>query len=794
MCFLATKHCEYVSHKRILILAKEVIMSSLPKPPFLISARFLGPVFTFDGELTKESQNLIFARNGTGKSFISRAFRCLDLYGGGVDVINAPRNLVSDESKDGKGQFSFSCGSKILGAMTLNKIDDTFIAQTNDTIFHVFSEDFVQEELREKEYKLDGKIENVISIDSDNIKLKDAQDTANLTSININTEYKKLNDKFEQEKSDELNLKAGINKQLGDYKKLSFPSLLESFVENPNELLGKFKDILKDLDALKSIPAEPLYPIKASILNGNELNLVELEAVVSKITSASSVAASIKNKIDAHHSFFEIGIKIIENKHSAECPFCEQDLTNPEPKSVVDAYIQYFNDAEEKHKSELRQHYSILNVFSKEIEKLDNDLMRQRSRFDDLKLYLTSQKYIDLENHEDPLYALSETISKLKLVVENKASNLTVSNNFSDQKFLERLQDLNTIIEENNIKVINLNKAIEKSDDERKLLQRNACSAFEREFATSNWDSIENLRTLQKASSDAIASLQQLEKSSPSKEARSRVAETFELLLRDFFGDKYVFDKDGFVLKHKDREMDRGPHRTLSDGEKTAIAFCYFIACSHRKVTANSDYANLYFVFDDPVTSMSYDFVFSIAQTLKNMSISKLGEISINPNFIDGNKYIRPRLLILTHSSYFFNISLTNRVVKGEAAFTLFPDMDVHKMAKTNKYIAPFQEQLKHVQQVANGAEPNYSTGNAIRSVLEAVGRFCCPDKSESLTIFIQHLAGEENISLKSVMINSLCHGTYYDETPPPNDISLACKETITVVDRYAKGQLNILL
>ena len=130
-----------------------------------------------------------------------------------------------------------------------------------------------------------------------------------------------------------------------------------------------------------------------------------------------------------------------------------------------------------------------------------------------------------------------------------------------------------------------------------------------------------------------------------------------------------MFDKELFILKRGDQEMARGPHRTLSDGEKTAIAFCYFVACVHLKVKANSDYKKLFLVFDDPVTSMSYDFVFSIAQALKNLSVSKQGEVSINPSVIDGNKKLRPNLLILTHSSYFFNISFTNRVVPESAAF-----------------------------------------------------------------------------------------------------------------------------
>jgi hypothetical protein len=107
--------------------------------------------------------------------------------------------------------------------------------------------------------------------------------------------------------------------------------------------------------------------------------------------------------------------------------------------------------------------------------------------------------------------------------------------------------------------------------------------------------------------------------------------------------------------------------------------------------------------------------------------------------------------------------------------------------------VAPFGQQLEHVYSVANGSNPDHGTGNAIRSVLEAVGRFCRPDKSQSLQEFVAYLAGEENISIKSVLINSLCHGSYYDETPSPDDLKLASNETIAVVNRFAVGQLELI-
>ncbi len=190
---------------------------------------------------------------------------------------------------------------------------------------------------------------------------------------------------------------------------------------------------------------------------------------------------------------------------------------------------------------------------------------------------------------------------------------------------------------------------------------------------------------------------------------------------------------------------------------------------------------------------MSYDYIFAIAQTLKHLNISKQGRISVNPSEIDGNKSPRPNLLVLTHSSYFFNVARANAVIKPEATFALSNTGSKHKIARMSQYVAPFEQQLESIYRIAEGKEPDHSTGNSIRSVLEAVGRFCRPDKTPSVQEFITFLAGEDGISIKSTLINSMCHGAYYDETPTADDIALACKEAIAVVERYAPGHLSLL-
>ncbi|PYE80871.1 AAA domain-containing protein [Pseudoroseicyclus aestuarii] len=680
-----------------------------------------------------------------------------------------------------------------MGTLELQKAGDAVTATVNDAIFHVFSEDFVQDELRERKYELDGEIENLIAVDSANIKLDDAKKALEDSRAKASNAYSALDSKFTAAKEPELHGKASIKKQLREYKALSLEKLLELYEKKPEAPGQTLADIIKDLDSLKAIPAEPAYPGKVEAIATDDVDLDALAVSLEQPTSPSSVSEAIKKKIDAHHGFYQEGAKMVRDEHRAECPFCEQGIANPDPKALIDAYIEYFEDEEEKHKAELREFFRKLRQKEINLDRTETQLARQKSRYDDLRRHVPSKKDTEISDGADALKKARDAIAAIKSVIEQKAAALGTAAALPAENMFAWVTAINKVIGESNEEAAALTSAVGKADEERRTLQRKACAMFEREFAFGNWPEIEVLCGLLADSVVKQNAVSELEKASPSAQARDRVAETFKFLLKEFFAEKYVFDTTSFALKRGEQNMVRGPHRTLSDGEKTAIAFCYFIACAHKKVATGSDYRKLFFVFDDPVTSMSYDFIFAIAQTLKNLNISDQGGISINPGKIAGDKCWRPELLLLTHSSYFFNISLTNRVVDANAAFALHTDGKSHSLARLNKYIAPFQEQLIDIHDVANGKDPDHRTANCVRSVLEAIGRFCRPDKSDSLTDFVKHLAGEEGMTLKSVLINSLCHGTYYDETPPPDDLVLACKETLVVVERYAVGQLALI-
>ena len=72
-------------------------------------------------DLSTEKQNLIYARNGTGKSFIARALRLFDetVYSN-YEQSRIPDLLVSEESAQGTGSFRLYEGSACIGSLELD--------------------------------------------------------------------------------------------------------------------------------------------------------------------------------------------------------------------------------------------------------------------------------------------------------------------------------------------------------------------------------------------------------------------------------------------------------------------------------------------------------------------------------------------------------------------------------------------------------------------------------------------------------------------------------------------------
>lgn len=447
--------------------------------------------------------------------------------------------------------------------------------------------------------------------------------------VNLNATMGELQDKFESGKESTLKAKANIRAALTEYKNLNLGSLLASHAVEPEVSKYASSQLLGELDKLKSLPSEIVHPEEVVAFTVDLEFLDEIKQALSRITSPATVAEQVKNKIETDVDFFKRGAFLYQKTLEEHCPFCDQNLASQDAKDLLDAYISYFNDEEQKHKEQLGNLSSGIERIRQSVLQLELRLKKRKILFDELRAYIPSKKGSNLTDCSEDIEKLGAELDSIAQFLQEKYKDPSKSLNLSSSQLDAILMVFQTKILQNNKLAVELSVSANSTDKERKNIQRVLCKNFEIDFARKNWALIEQVREFQSKILEKEVEKQELLKGQIPEAAKERVADTFEVLLGQFFGAKYKFSRDSFTLTRGNDPMTRGTHRTLSDGEKSVLAFCYFLACIHKKVSDNLDYKKLFLVFDDPVTSMSYDHVFSIAQTLKNLRIYDDGRIEI---------------------------------------------------------------------------------------------------------------------------------------------------------------------
>lgn len=759
-----------------------------PKPFLKISARHIGPIMSLDATLSKNKQNLIFARNGTGKSFLARSLRLLDESAlEGVTPQDMPNLLVSEESSSKQGTFQLYEDDACIGSLGLNCTSKTVSFSAPQYIFHVFSEDYVDFHLRQKSFELDGEIAHEIIIGQENLTLDEKENESGSVKESLAKSRKTLDEAFASQRK-KLQADFQINASLGSFRSLNTNLYFEASPFSVESSDQRLSQLLASFNKFKSLPNDPNLPT-ATAPNGLGLDWEILNLALARVTSPSSVAEEVKLKIAEDPDFFRSGLKLA-TASAKDCPFCTQSLTQA-AQFALSKYQEYFEDAEAREKDALMSLVKDVSAARSKVEKWKGKYLTAKSAFDELKAYFPSVQEKKTEDESAALEAIDANLAAILEALEVKQQSLDTPQEGPVDSAAFDYDEFVKIGERNGKLFEDLASLVNNSSNERKSIQNNAYGAFLKKYCTAHSTDIETIRLLTKQVQTLQGEIDELRRTQGDKaDARTRVAETFTILLNRFFGAKYTFEPNEFKVLREQKNMERGGDRTRSDGEKAVMAFCYFIAQCHLKVTSNEDYARLYFVFDDPVNSMSFDYVYAIVQTLKLLRIGAAGELEFNPK--SGNP--RPRMLVLTHNNYFYNVASSNGAIPKSGLFQLVPGTTQHTLASQKGFASPHQQQLKHVHDVSVGdVEPDFMTPNSIRSVVESMWKFCRPDVVD-FGAFFEFLIDECEIELKSVLINDLSHGGKFDDPPhKAEDIVEAAREAISVVERFAQGQLKHL-
>jgi wobble nucleotide-excising tRNase len=700
---------------------------------------------------------IFFAANGTGKSFLSRLFRL---------TAHEKQAQFADELltiEKPSGSMSFQIIEKeLLISIKRGKVPTV----QNDTglIFHVFNSDFVEENIKPNNYAPNGNIEGYIlgktQIDLSEEKKQESAQRSYIKALSESI------DKTIDEAKQEVRSK-GVTANTAELTLFTRQAMIDN---KDFGYLSSYDEIVAQLDTLSRVP-ESLADVPTPSFHLDLSFFEEVKTILLSAYPKSEWDEDFVVNYQAKRKFIESGLDI--SKDGDICPFCEQAYTEPALVLIRD-YKLYRADKEAQLLAQIQGAMKAIISAVDALKEYANATNKSIIAITKLKEFFPSLTDVELS----VIDVTDELVMPFKEIIEmleTKSGDMTlcfdkVQNSISQctavKKHFEKLHD------ENAITIFNVNKTKNDANGERLALRRNLCKA---QFLLCQ----ERVKPMLLEYDEKEKALSELQNSIAIKEQQARtskrdkVYETFEAFLNRFFDGKYCLDKELFQIKFLGTNVEDKASYILSDGEKSIVAFCYYLATTHILITREEEYNKLFFIIDDPISSMDFHYVYAVAQSLRE--IKSIFGITAHE-----------RVWVFTHNIEFFSIIARNYILSE--AFIMTPGkIDVLKY----QLLLPYESHLKDVVHIACGIQtPSHTTGNSIRHILETVSRFEYPSKS------IEKYIAENETLRNNACIFTLCqdlsHGNIRKQQPFSADVLIAaCKAVVDFMKSKYQGQID---
>jgi wobble nucleotide-excising tRNase len=252
---------------------------------------------------------------------------------------------------------------------------------------------------------------------------------------------------------------------------------------------------------------------------------------------------------------------------------------------------------------------------------------------------------------------------------------------------------------------------------------------------------------------------------------KEKVVNSLKYFLNFFFNDKYSFDEETFSITFNEEKLSEKAMKVLSDGEKGIVAFCYYLAMTHTLINNENEYKKLFFIIDDPISSLDYNYVFSVVGCIRQL------------DKIFGLKF--ERFIILTHNLDFINMLKTNGIINQQ--YLLRPnDIKIWN----ERLMLPYESHLRDVIEIVNGSEPTHTTPNSIRHILETLCHL--KQRNHNIEKYIHdHDELKNNSSIYNI-VQDLSHGRDRQNPIPDPEIKKACESIREFISNNYPEHLNI--
>lgn len=729
-----------------------------------------------------KEKNIIYGWNYSGKTTISRIFCSLRDKGIHIDYPEAKFKLKLENNQEFESLNLKTCQSRVF---VFNKeyidVKLTWDSRTNfgePIAFDVGDNTTIRSEVEALELKIE------------NAELK-----KNATQVKINSFNEYENWRFREESK---SIRLIISNNTIPFDKGHFKNALNTIT----------KENIDSLIVSKTKEIEELKVLSNSTNDFGEFDnllvafrLKELQNNVSELLAEEPIKDVVIDILENNKDLYrwvKDGLEFEEN--SETCSFCGNEINSERVKNLN----SYFSNASK----ELRDKISIQReLIEQEITAINNlEIPRSKNDFTEKVRNSIEQKINSFKSiKEDFISELNHLKNELARKEDGNIFNNIV---FQETEYeLKELEDwfseINSIIDTHNSLIQNFETERNTAREKLKkhiiadyLKNENYFQKKEKSEKAQNWQNLYKFYITRKEAlkQEKLDSLKTITKG---KDELNNFIQKF-LNREDIEID--VTPEDKFVLLRKNR-----PARNLSEGEKTAIAFSYFLV-ELESLGITEMQKSIVFI-DDPISSLDTNHISQVYSLINSYFFRKNIEADNPAKVVNCFK----QLFISTHNFEFFSFlrdstqlnkrkKITNpttgekqevpncgfyQIQKIDTDNSVLKGLDKALERYKSEYIYLFSLIYKYKQQIEDGGEVyDILIPNALRRFLEIYTLMKIPNEPDSVENRIVQLVDDVN-NFKT--LNHFSHFTTFEKATRHDELIMvlptACNELIKLLE-----------
>ncbi len=667
--------------------------------------------------------NIIFGNNGCGKTSLTRAFELLIPNNKHIEkyrTISADKSpSIEFECKNGSYKIEPNSdigvpfkveiynsdflhnNTPLNSEFGLKKLDDGTI---------ILEGSVLGEETKEINQLKDcrGKVEKRQK------KIKDENDSENTLSAKQESEIKKYDKEIEKirKKMTSNTIKItpdeiGIN----NFYKVSKDKFKyqEDVLTDLEKDFNKLNEAMKKFDGLKETKLPKDYQTikdKLEFLFSFDID-----------KEAGEASKKIKEHISkVGREFIEKGIKLQKEMPDNACPFCTQKI----PHEIIQEYTSYFNESVET-----------FNQYSLEMSGTLKNILNQWNIKEILQSFEKFEPFMkkDFSKNKE---SLEKALEQIKVLLEKLQKEVDKKEGAKNKEEFQKIDKKLLEIQENIQKHVNeTRKILNEKKKQKEKLEKLKTDLKEARIKKAKHDSYDwqkikkeaeiKLSVLNRGYERLNCLLEKIDnKLKRLNEQKRPDIEAINSYLKALNLPKYSLDKDYRIVLNSDALENSKAEMILSDGEKTTLAFAYFLA-RLKLFYKKEDLKNLVVVIDDPISSLDEQRIYSTSDIVAKINQELVGEAL--------EKDEKAQVFVLTHN-HTFMARLINMVGKNARYFQLERHQNQLKIVCKNKvvgyfdtfYLLLFKEVYAFAkkEKVQDNFNEAINYGNKVRILLES--------------------------------------------------------------------------